>query len=232
MLLAVCAAAQSPSANGPVRLTGKVVVRSFDVAKYPAAAQNQKIQGRVVLDVVVSPKGKVERTEPISGDPLLATAVSDISKKWSFEPYNQNGQPVEFVTRIGMDFILIDDVVDKKLEPYVEAADPTSDLPVSPGATPDQIKLNPALMAGHLVNKVPPVYPPAARSNRMQGTVRLHAIIGKDGHIKNLTILEGHPMLTQSAFSAVKQWRYAPYMRDGQPVEVETTITVAYHLGG
>src|SRR5437868_15246945 len=89
MLLAVWAAAQSPSANGPVRLTGKVVVRSFDVAKYPAAAQNQKIQGRVVLDVVISPKGKVERTVPISGDPLLATAVSDISKKWSFEPYNQ-----------------------------------------------------------------------------------------------------------------------------------------------
>jgi protein TonB len=68
--------------------------------------------------------------------------------------------------------------------------------------------------------------------NHIQGTVHLRAIIGKDGRIKNLTVVDGHPTLTQSAVSAVKQWRYAPYLRDGQPVEVETTIRVTFSLGG
>ena len=87
-------------------------------------------------------------------------------------------------------------------------------------------------MRGHLINKVQPQYPQQARVNGISGTVHLHAIIGKDGRIRSLTVMDGHPTLAYASQEAVRQWRYAPYMRDGQPVEVETTITVKFGLGG
>ena len=60
----------------------------------------------------------------------------------------------------------------------------------------------------------------------------LHALISKSGNIENLQVVSGHPMLTQSALEAVRQWKYKPYMLNGEPVEVETTIQVNFNLGG
>ena len=60
----------------------------------------------------------------------------------------------------------------------------------------------------------------------------LAAIISKSGNIENLRVISGHPMLVQSALDAVKQWRYKPYYLNGEPVEVDTTITVNFTLGG
>jgi protein TonB len=85
---------------------------------------------------------------------------------------------------------------------------------------------------GSLVRKVQPVYPPLARSARIQGTVVLQAVISKQGMIENLTTVTGHPMLVQAAVDAVRQWRYRPYMLNGEPVEVETQITVNFSLAG
>jgi TonB family protein len=87
-------------------------------------------------------------------------------------------------------------------------------------------------MAGEIVTKVAPVYPPEAKAARIQGTVVLHAIIGKDGKIESLHVLSGPPELTQSAMDAVSQWVYKPYLLNGEPTEVDTTITVTYSFGG
>ena len=70
------------------------------------------------------------------------------------------------------------------------------------------------------------------RSARVQGEVRLRAIISKAGVIENLEVLNGPPMLVKAAVEAVKQWRYRPYMLNGEPIEVETEITVNFTLGG
>ena len=64
------------------------------------------------------------------------------------------------------------------------------------------------------------------------GSVVLHAIIGKDGTVSQLEVVSGHPLLVQSALDAVKQWRYQPEVLNGDPVEVDTTITVTFQLGG
>ena len=85
---------------------------------------------------------------------------------------------------------------------------------------------------GDLVRKVLPTYPPLARSARIQGTVILQAMIGKSGSIENLRILSGHPMLAPAAIEAVRQWRYRPYILNGEPVAVETQITVNFSLAG
>jgi protein TonB len=84
--------------------------------------------------------------------------------------------------------------------------------------------------AAMLVNRVQPVYPPLARQTRISGTVRLHAIIGKDGSVQQLEVLSGHPLLVQAALDAVRQWRYRPTLLNGEPVEVDTTIDVIFSL--
>jgi len=85
---------------------------------------------------------------------------------------------------------------------------------------------------GDLVKKVLPVYPALARSARIQGTVVLQARISKQGTIENLHLLSGHPMLAPAAIEAVRQWGYRPYILNGEPVEVDTQITVNFSLAG
>jgi len=99
-------------------------------------------------------------------------------------------------------------------------------------ATPQRIRVSQGVSQGLLIHKVQPTYPPLARQARIQGTVVLQALIGKDGSIQNLHVVSGHPMLTGSALDAVKQWRYKPYYLNGEPVEVETTINVNFTLAG
>lgn len=81
-----------------------------------------------------------------------------------------------------------------------------------------------------LVQRVEPQYPPLARQIHREGTVELHAIIGTDGTIQSLQVVSGDALFVQSALDAVRQWRYRPTVLDGQPVEVETYITVSYVL--
>jgi protein TonB len=79
-----------------------------------------------------------------------------------------------------------------------------------------------------LVREVKPVYPLPARRAGVQGEVILQAVIGKDGRIQNLRVISGNPLLVKAAWDAVIQWRYRPYLLDGEPVEVETQITVNF----
>jgi protein TonB len=89
-----------------------------------------------------------------------------------------------------------------------------------------------SMLEGSLIRRVQPVYPPLARSARVQGSVLLAAEISKDGTIKDLKLISGHPMLVPAAIQAVSQWRYRPYVLNGEAIEVETQITVNFMLGG
>jgi protein TonB len=86
--------------------------------------------------------------------------------------------------------------------------------------------------AGLLIRKVIPQYPQLAKAMHVEGTVALAATISKAGTIVNLRVVCGPPMLQQAALDAVSDWRYRPYLLNGQPVEVETTINVIFSLGG
>jgi protein TonB len=97
-------------------------------------------------------------------------------------------------------------------------------------ATPQRIRISQGVTRGLLIQRVEPAYPPLARAARVQGEVVLQAIIDRDGNIQNLQLMSGHPMLVPSAIAAVKQWRYKPYLLNGNPVEVETSITVIFTL--
>ncbi|HYX69649.1 MAG TPA: energy transducer TonB [Terriglobales bacterium] len=97
-------------------------------------------------------------------------------------------------------------------------------------AVPTRIRISQGVSRGLLVSRVEPQYPAMAKTARVQGQVLLQAVISKQGNIENLRVVSGHPMLIQSAIDAVKQWRYKPYLLNGEPVEVETEILVDFKL--
>ena len=99
-------------------------------------------------------------------------------------------------------------------------------------ATPQRVRVSQGVSSGLLIKKVQPAYPPLARQARIQGQVLLQAQISKDGSIENLSLISGHPMLAPAAIEAVKQWRYKPYMLNGEPVAVDTQVVVNFTLSG
>jgi len=110
--------------------------------------------------------------------------------------------------------------------PPGEASAPT------PGAAPRRISISAGVAVGLLVSKAPIVYPIDAKKAHVSGTVVLNAIIGRDGTVEDLQVVSGPEMLQQAALDSVKQWRYRPYLLNGDPVEVRTTINIIFTLGG
>jgi periplasmic protein TonB len=102
--------------------------------------------------------------------------------------------------------------------------------PPPPKPTVSRVRVGGAVQAAKLVNRVQPMYPPLARQTRISGTVKLHAVIGKDGTVQSLTVESGHPLLVQAALDAVRQWRYQPTLLNGEPVDVDTEIDVIFSL--
>jgi periplasmic protein TonB len=96
---------------------------------------------------------------------------------------------------------------------------------------PISLSVSSGVMAGNLLVKTLPQYPAIPKAARIQGTVVLQATISKSGSIQNLRVISGPPLLQQAAMDAVRSWRYKPYLLNGEPVEVETTINVVFNLG-
>ena len=144
-------------------------------------------------------------------------------------------------------------IVDKILGPATESGPPSIGVPSStsdpstallkalvaipepprpapaPNIAPKTIRVS-SLELGALVRRVEPMYPAPARLARIQGPVKLHAVIDTGGRITSLQVFSGHPLLVSAAIDAVRQWRYRPYMLNGEPVPVETEITVNFTL--
>ena len=103
--------------------------------------------------------------------------------------------------------------------------------PVKPPVAPEKPRpMSEGVMEAALIHKVQPEYPAIAKTMHLAGTVRLRAIIGKDGRVRELQILSGNPILAQSAVAAVREWRYQPTRLNYETVEVETYVTVNFIL--
>ncbi len=97
-------------------------------------------------------------------------------------------------------------------------------------ATPQKLRISTGVAEGLKTHDVTPTYPQMARIAHIQGDVILQATISKAGSIENLRAVSGHPILIQAAMDAVKQWKYKPYILNGEAVEVETQIRVQFHM--
>jgi protein TonB len=104
--------------------------------------------------------------------------------------------------------------------------------PPPPPKSNKPLRVGGNVIAANLLRQVQPIYPPIAKTAHISGTVVLHAIISKDGTIEQLEYISGPPLLMKNAMDAVRQWRYRPTMLNGEPVEVDTTVSVVFTLGG
>jgi len=101
----------------------------------------------------------------------------------------------------------------------------------TPESTPiKRIRVASRVAEANLIHDVAPQYPPEAGRARVEGTVVLMAVIGKDGSVQDVRVESGLPLLAQAAIDAVKQWRYRPYLLNGEPVEVDSRITINFTL--
>jgi TonB family protein len=179
---------------------------------YPEIAKAAHVQGPVLLRVTISRSGDIENLSAINGSTMLWSSAIDTVRQWKYKPYLLNGEPQEVETVVLVNFHL--------------APDGTTKVDL----VPDPIRVSAGVISSLSIYKVNPVYPPDAKAAGIQGAVVLRAMLGKDGSVEALQVVSGPPALTPSALDAVKQWTYKPYMLNGQPVEVETTITVNYTL--
>ncbi len=103
--------------------------------------------------------------------------------------------------------------------------------PVVPTALPKRVSVSSGVAAGLLLEPIRPIYPGIAKQARVQGTVVIEATISRDGTVENVRATSGPALLQGAALAAVRAARYKPFLLNGQPVEVETTIHVIFSLG-
>ena len=95
---------------------------------------------------------------------------------------------------------------------------------------PERVRITDGVTKGELIKRVNPKYPKAARKRHIEGSVVMKGTITKDGVLNDLQVVSGDPLLAQAALDAAKKWKYRPYLKDGQAVDVETQITVNFQL--
>jgi protein TonB len=109
-------------------------------------------------------------------------------------------------------------------------ADPYPSLRIPDGGISNKQRQAASLQLGHLLSRVEPIYPEAAKQQGIQGTVKLHAIIGRQGSVQNLEPVDGTPVLVSAAMNAVRQWRYTETLLAGRSVETEEDIAITFRL--
>jgi TonB family protein len=119
--------------------------------------------------------------------------------------------------------------------PQIDAQSMLSPSPQTSGvasqaARPMRVRVSQGVMQGMVISKVQPIYPSDAKAARIQGSVVIAAIIGKDGSVQSERLISGHPSLAPAAMDAVKQWKYRPYLLNGQAIEVDTQVTINFTL--
>jgi protein TonB len=107
---------------------------------------------------------------------------------------------------------------------------PPKPVQVTAPGPPPRVRVGGVVQAAKIVRQVTPLYPPPAKQARISGTVRIEAVIGRDGMIQSLHVMSGHPWLAQAALDAVRQWVYRPTLLNGEAVEVLTQIDVNFKL--
>jgi TonB family protein len=198
---------------------------------YPPLAVQAHLQGIVGLNVRISSSGDVETVTLISGHPMLAPAAIEALKQWKYHPYVNDGKEIAVATIVQLNFTLAGDALGRVTEPPAfDGPMPRSGASQWVSGVPQRIQVSSGVSSGLLVKKVQPQYPPDARDGHIQGTVVLHANINKEGNVANLELISGHPMLAPPAMDAVRQWKYKPYLLNGEAVEVDTQIQVSFML--
>jgi TonB family protein len=195
---------------------------------YPPLARQARIQGTVILNVIITKTGDIGAVRLVSGHPMLAPAAIEAVRQWRYQPYLVNGEPTEVATNLQIHFTLADNPL-----PGGGAVATTGVEAGATGKVADGLaRVSEPVMRGLRTQKIDPVYPSAAFEAAAQGGVVMVVQIDRDGNVADISSVSGHPLLVQAAIDAVKQWKYRPYLRNGTPTDVKTTVHLRFELTG
>ncbi len=186
--------------------------------------------------VAAAPAVKAPVSKPSAGVATPTTSSSEpdvveipvhkpiIVKSQIAKPSHAEGPSVEAVQAPAPD-VVASNSGDKAISGILSAA------PVNvPAPAGQKIKLSQGISQGLLVKRVAPAYPPTAKQMHIQGTVQIQANISKEGNITDVKLLSGDASLGHAAMDAVRQWKYKPYVLNGEPIEIQTQVTVIFKL--
>jgi TonB family protein len=206
LLTPLIANAQPYAVGGDVK--APVVLVHIDPV-YPEEARQERVSGTVIVETVIDHTGAVRDIKVLKGLPHgLSEAAVDAVKRWVFKPGTINGEAVDVLFNLTINFRL-----EKK---------DSGDAPLRVGGD---------VRAPIVTERVEPSYTEEARKARINGIVILEVVIGRDGLVKEVSVLKPLPFgLDQAAVDAVKQWRFKPGTLDGKPVDVIFNLTVNFRL--
>jgi TonB family protein len=250
----------SSTIHAGANVTSAMLVHQVAPA-YPPLAKTAHISGTVMLHALIAKDGTIEQLQVVSGPPLLLKSAMDAVQQWEYRPTLVNGDPVRVDTTISVVYTLGEKnpnnaggsgspsaapgsstdlpptpTVDLSQDPQKDAAASqtpanASSEPNSSTPKPKSIRVGGSVASANLIHQVRPIYPKDAKKQHITGTVMLHVIIAQNGSVKTVEYVNGPPELTSSAMEAVKQWRYKPTLIKGEPLQVDTTISVVFTLG-
>src|SRR5262249_18291066 len=174
--------------------------RASEAGPHPETIQVDELSSNPEPKVTVTPK------------PLVVKSKSDLN------PTRKSSQPAPPTLTIS-----------PSSTPGQALANVVSGTP-TPMPTLQTMRVSQGVSQGLLIKKVPPIYPATAQQLHRQGSVELIATVSKEGTITAIKVLSGDPILAKSATDAVRQWKYHPYLLNGEPVEIETQLTVSFKL--
>lgn len=193
--------------------------------RYPPLARQARIQGMVILKIVIGKAGNVQSLQLVKGHPMLAPAAFEAVRQWRYQPYLSNGKAAEVETNVQVNFFIGPTPAAENIAEDPLGGPPAPQSSNDPG-TPKRVRVSESIMQALLVHKVDPVNPgPSAHT---QNPVVLKAVIDRSGAVKYLQVVSGQPPLVRPAIEAAKQWKYQPFLSNGDPVEVETTVHVDF----
>lgn len=181
---------------------------------YPEEARARHISGTVKLRVSVGIDGGVKEVRPLTGPPILIPASEEAVRQWRYVPYRVGGEPVAMDLTVTLNFRANGE-----------------ELPPAP-SQPDQptvLHVPGFVMAAQPVHRVQPVFP---GHGYVSGSVVMSAVITRDGTVSDLHVISGPPTLQGPVMDAVRRWTYKPYLLNGEPVEIETTIMLRVEING
>ena len=192
---------------------------------YPPLAKQARIQGVVRFTVLIEPDGSVSKADLIAGHPLLVQAATDAVRQWRYKPTLLNGEPVQVVTQVDVNFNL----------PEGQALSAPKRITISGNTKLAMLMQQAAPVYPPLAEQVrirmeAPVYPPLAKQARIQGVVRFTVVIEPDGSVSKVDLVAGHPLLVQAATDAVRQARYTPVHLNGEAVQAVAQVEVNFTL--
>ncbi|MGZ4854905.1 MAG: energy transducer TonB [Candidatus Angelobacter sp.] len=213
---------------------------------YTDEVKSVNISGQIVLAITIDKTGKVTHPMVVDkdywgrksvnvGDPHLRQTSLDAVKQWTYRPYLLQGAPVDIDTSV----VLLFDFSHPS-SPIVKLGEPPNGPPPSTPASNalDAGKaslgefgkplIEPKIAESRLTGRVEPQYPQMAKIAHIQGDVVLHILIDKEGHVVKVKQKSGHPILIQAAIDAVSKWDYQPFLLNGHPTDVESSVTVKF----